>query len=168
MERLTDEELLTYCNEYLLYEENTGLLRWKKKSGWAMTVGVEAGSMQGNGYRKVKIHKKTYLTHRIVFLMCNGHLPKNVDHKDGDKLNNKIDNLRACTQQQNCYNQKIARHNKSGVKGVHWCKSVKKWQAGIRHNRQYISLGYFDNLERAAEAVRQKRAELHGEFANHG
>jgi len=63
----------------------------------------------------------------LIFLYHHGYLPKFVDHIDGNKKNNRIENLREATKSQNAMNQKVSTRNTSGIKGVMWHKRDKKW-----------------------------------------
>jgi hypothetical protein len=94
--------------------------------------------------------------------------PVTVDHIDGDKQNNHIDNLRAATPSQNGANQFLTKANKSGVKGVSWAKKSNKWNACIRVNGKNKNLGYFVDLEDAKDFVVLAREMTYQEFANHG
>lgn len=106
-----------------------------------------------------------YLMHRIIMDACKG---QQIDHKDGNGLNNQRMNLRFCTISQNLQNQRISKHpsKHSKYKGVTWHKSAKKWQASIRgENHRDYYLGSFVNEEDAAKAYDKKAKELFGEFA---
>ena len=100
--------------------------------------------------------------------MHKGYLPDILDHIDGNKLNNRIENLRECTEVQNCYNAKTPKNNTSGIKGVSWSKRLKKWRAQIQVNGKKKSLGFFFDKEVADQIIRIERARLHGEFSNNG
>ena len=89
----------------------------------------------------------------------------NVDHIDGDGLNNTRSNLRIVTQSQNCMNMRIPRHNTSGYKGVSWDKSRSLWSAKLMFEQKTINLGRFKTAELAAEAYNKKARELFGEYA---
>lgn len=89
----------------------------------------------------------------------------NVDHINGDKLDNRKENLRVCTQAQNIANSKINKSNKSGYKGVYWNKERHKWSTQIKFNRKSMHIGHFVDLEDAAHAYDTKARELFGEFA---
>ncbi len=91
-----------------------------------------------------------------------------VDHIDGNGLNNQRHNLREATYNQNAHNVGKRRDNKSGVKGVFWEKRRAKWVAKLECFKKHYYCGEFDTLQAATEAVRAKREELHGEFCNHG
>ena len=89
-----------------------------------------------------------------------------IDHIDGNSLNNQKNNLRICTQSQNCSNQKIGKSNTSGYKGVSYNKGQGKYNSRIRFNKKLIHLGYFVNLKDAARAYNEAAVKYHGEFAN--
>jgi hypothetical protein len=149
------------------YDKETGDLIWKVSKG-GVTSGAVVGCITQYGYKQVRINKKSYLAHRIVFLLHKGYLPKTLDHINGDRVDNRIENLRPVTINQNQHNRKLNKNNTSGHKGVSWCKLTNKWKTSIKLEGKRINLGTFDNLEEAAEVVREAREELHGSYANHG
>lgn len=155
----------SYLHECFTYG-GTGHLYWKIKKG-IYKPGDRAGSV-GDIYSKIKLDQKTYKVHRLVFLFFHGYLPVEVDHIDGNKDNNRIDNLRAATREQQGYNTKTPVTNKSGVKGVSWNASHNKWEARLKCNNKKLFLGYFKELDEAREVIRKARELYHGEFANHG
>ena len=87
-----------------------------------------------------------------------------VDHIDGDGLNNRRSNLRLATKSQNTQNQRINRRNTSGFKGVSFHKSSGTWRAAIRMNRKRKHLGCFRTPEAAHAAYSAASAEYHGQF----
>lgn len=139
---------------------------------WKITKGNRAhGSVAGclnisNGYRSIFIDGYAYREHRLAFLYVFNLSPKYIDHIDGNSSNNRIENLRECTQRQNCQNRVIKSDNMSGVKGVGWHKG--RWRARINIKNKQIHIGYFDEIKDAEGAVRLARIKHHGEFANHG
>jgi hypothetical protein len=149
--------------EYLDYKE--GKLFWKKQSSSNIRIGTEAGTLNERGYIQVKIFNKRYYAHRLVFFMFNDYFPQEVDHKDGNKSNNKIENLRPATKSQNQHNAKININNTSGVKGVSWDKRNKKWKAQIAVNKKNYQLGRFDTLEMATQVINEFRKQYHNEYA---
>jgi hypothetical protein len=155
-------------NELFEYDKETGDLIWKVCKARRVKVGDIAGYPQSTGYKRLKINAKDYLVHRIVFLMHKGYLPKTIDHINGDRLDNRIENLRAVTANQNQHNRKLNSNNTSGFKGVSWCKRDNKWKAAIKLEGKKINLGRFNTPEEADAVVRKAREELHGSFANHG
>lgn len=132
---------------------------WNKKN-----AGKRAGCYSGK-YGLVNLKNYFYYVHRIIFLMHNGFLPKEIDHIDGNPKNNRIENLREVKGAGNQQNQKLSKKNTSGYKGVIWSKDKKKWRAEVGHKRKNIFLGYFANIEDAAKTARLAREVLHGEFA---
>lgn len=88
-----------------------------------------------------------------------------VDHKNGNSLDNRRCNLRLTTSQQNSWNSKRPKNNKSGYKGVSFSKPMKKWRARIHVNKQEISLGYFDNIIEAAIAYNKGALKYFGKYA---
>lgn len=88
-----------------------------------------------------------------------------VDHINGDTLDNRISNLRLVTGAENAINRKKNKNNSSGHKGVSWNKRLTKWQAQIRFDGERIHLGFYHDLEEAADAYRDASMRLHGKLA---
>ena len=151
------------------YDQNTGNLIRRTRPAYRVHIGDIAGGISSDtGYMITKIDGKQYLNHRIVFLHQKGYLPKFLDHKDCDRLNNRIGNLRECTSSENSQNRKISENNSSGVKGVYWEKKRNKWRAQVCIKGAHYHLGRFNNIEDAKQALIIKRLEIHKGFANHG
>jgi hypothetical protein len=142
-----------------------GKLLWKKRTGPRSNPNEAAGSLTPQGYLRVKFDKKNYLIHRLIYLWHTGKMPVFVDHKDQNKANNKIENLRPATKSQNNCNTKLRKDNKSGFCGVHWHKATNTWAAQINVNNQGLHIGLFDDKEKAAIAYNEAAIRLHGEFA---
>lgn len=91
--------------------------------------------------------------HRFILSLHENDITgKVVDHIDHNTLNNRKENLRICTNQQNVTNSRIPKNNTSGHKGVYWAKDKHKWTAQISINNKTIYLGRYDNIEDAIEA----------------
>lgn len=88
-----------------------------------------------------------------------------IDHKDGNKLNNQKSNLRICSHKENGMNRKVQNNNKSGYKGVHIHKLTGKWRAMISINNKSMHLGLFNNKEKAVKAYNDAAKKYYGEFA---
>lgn len=103
---------------------------------------------------------------RIHRLLLGATDPKiQVDHINGNKLDNRKKNLRLATNQQNQYNVGLRKDNTSGYKGVSWYKKGKKWHAAIRNGNKSIHLGYFKTAVEAARAYDKAAVEFFGEYA---
>ena len=87
-----------------------------------------------------------------------------VDHINRNPLDNRRENLRIVTQQENCMNLTISKNNKSGVPGVCWDKDANKWKAEIRYKYKKINLGRFEKLEDATKARKDAEIKYFGEF----
>jgi hypothetical protein len=145
-----------------LFEYRDGKLYWKQP-GKSRQMGKPAGSVIGDGYACIRIQYKLYRVHRLVWVMYGNEPVPYIDHINGDKLDNRIENLRAATHSQNCMNRCQRSDNKSGVKGVRLKNG--KWYGSIVLNGKTHCAGYFIKKEDAAIAVDKLRKELHGEFA---
>ena len=156
-EGLTQERLNSLYN----YDPDTGLLVSKKfksrREHWAKP---------GN-YITVSIDNKSFLAHRLIWMMVYGHWPDEIDHINGNKQDNSLCNLRNVTALENRRNKCIQKNSTSGVMGVYWHAHHEKWLALIRVNYKLLHLGYFSNKEDAIAA--RKAAEVnHGFHKNHG
>ena len=116
-------------------------------------------------YARLVVDRKAYALHRLIFLHCNGWLPKIVDHIDNDRNNNAIENLREATQQQNCLNRVTHKNSKSGIKNVYFVTSMKKWCVAMYVQRKQKIIGYFEDLEFAELAAIEARNKFHCSFA---
>jgi hypothetical protein len=127
--------------------------------------GTKAGYLNNTGYLRVKINQKGYLIHRLIYVSHHGYLPKMIDHINGNPLDNRIENLREATSYENQYNAKARKDNYSGIKGIGWNKTKKKWIVRIRINGVRKHLGAFEDLELAELVILEARDKYHKEFA---
>ena len=153
------------------YDREAGVLYWRIRNSNNTRRNYVAGSIKGNnnGYRRVRIKGKIYMEHRIIMMLCFGHIPENaeIDHINHVRDDNRLCNLRFVTGSENSRNKSVSSKNTTGVTGVHFSKTRKKYVAQIRVNRKTIHLGCFYTLEEAAAARRE--AELkYGFHSNHG
>ena len=153
------------------YDRETGVLYWRIRDRNTIRRKYVAGSIKGakDGYRRVGIKGKTYQEHRIIMMLCFGHIPENaeIDHINHVRDDNHLVNLRFVTRSENRKNQSVNSKNATGVTGVTFDKNRNKYRAQIKVNRKAIYLGIFDTLEEAAAA----RAEANLKFKfnnNHG
>ena len=91
-----------------------------------------------------------------------------VDHRNGDGLDNRRSNLRPCSHSQNMCSQKKNITNKSGFKGVNFCKQQKRWRADITSQGKRYNLGRYDTKEEAKKAYDKKAKKLFGSFFKSG
>lgn len=153
------------------YDRETGVLYWRIRNGNHTRRNYVAGSIKGNnnGYRRVRIKGKNYMEHRIIMTLCFGHIPENaeIDHTNHVRDDNRLCNLRFVTGSENSRNKSVSSKSTTGVTGVHFSKTRKKYVAQIKVNRKIMHIGMFDTLEEAAAARRE--AELkYGFHSNHG
>jgi hypothetical protein len=158
---------LTQEEAHRLFEYRDGSLFWRErpKTSCKPKEDAEAGTASGHGYRKIRRGKKTYYVHQLIFLMQHGYIPEVVDHIDGNKSNNYVENLRASSKSLNACNSKLPSHNTSGTKGVIWLKRECKWVARVQINKKVIHLGTFDDIELASLVSDEARRLYHGEHA---
>lgn len=112
--------------------------------------------INNNGYRHGHILGERRLAHQVVFALSYGHWPTLVDHIDRDRLNNRPENLREVSAQQNSLNSAMQKNNTSGFRGVTWSNRYRKWV--VRYCRIY--LGHFSDKEEAALAYDRARLRL--------
>jgi hypothetical protein len=150
-----------------LFEYKDGTLLWKTDRKSNKVKGRAAGSPNDDGYILIKIEGAVYKAHHIVWSMHNLEIPDGfvLDHINGDPADNRIENLRLASRQQNNCNAKLRCDNTSGVKGVSWYKKSSKWIGQIQHAGRKIHVGLFESVDEAATAVSKVRALLHGEFS---
>jgi hypothetical protein len=118
-------------------------------------------------YLATTVRGETFYLHRLVWQYHRGTVPSVIDHIDNDPTNNRIENLRECTNAENQYNSAIKRNNKAGHKGVvfHPKCVAKPWQAKIVAAGKVHSLGYFATPEQAGAAYAKAAPHFAGAFA---
>jgi hypothetical protein len=105
--------------------------------------------------------RKSVLMHRVIM----GDPERfHVDHRDGNGLHNRRENLRHATRAQNNRNKRTPQNNTSGFKGVYWHKIARKWRAKIAFNGRSKHIGLYDTVEDAHAAYREASVKYHGEF----
>jgi hypothetical protein len=149
--------------EYFKYAD--GKLFWKKTDTNRCKIGDEVGFFDELGYRKVNFKYRKEAVHRLIFLMHYGYLPREIDHADGNPSNNRIENLRAASINENRQNTKLRKDNSSGLKGITWDKSRNKWLVRVNCNKKTVYQGRFDDLELAELVAIEARDKYHKEFA---
>jgi hypothetical protein len=146
------------ADDRFFYVEDTGEL-------FDRMTGAIAGRVEKNrntSYRKMYAFGKTIRAHQIVWVIFYGVWPDGeVDHEDGDGLNNRISNLRCGTRSQNQRNQRPGKRNKSGFIGISWQKAEERWQVHIWIDGKRKNIGSFKRLKHAV-AARRTAADANG------
>jgi len=153
---VTQEEL----KKLLHYEPTTGVFTWRVRRQ-RIAAGTIAGTIMNRGYCRIHVNNKLYLSHRLAWLYVYGKLPKELDHINREKTDNRIENLREISHQKNTKNQSLRSDNKSGFTGINWHKCVNKWQVRLRTNGTNIQGGCFSSLKEAV-LVRNRLEKQHG------
>lgn len=162
---MTDKEIYVKANS--LFDYKDGKLIRKVNAGRGIQ-GNAAGCVNGRGYLQTSIHQKIYFVHRLIWLLHYKKMPFMIDHINGDRLDNRVENLREVTSSENSQNRSIANNNTSGIKGVSWFAQSCKWKATIMVNGVHNYLGLYVDIRDAERAVCDYRKKIHGEYANNG
>lgn len=151
-----------------MFDTFTGDLIWNTAPRYhSELLGQRAGTDNGVGYRQVQFNRKMHKVSHIVWLIEHGKYPaEDLDHINHDRSDNRLENLRLATKEQNLANSMLRQDNKSGYKGVGWHKQSQKWRARVTHEGKCYFSGCFDKLEDAVAARQKLAKELFGEFAN--
>ena len=152
------------------YNVNTGVFTNKITRSNRAKIGEVAGntdSANPSKYSDIWLEGKHYAAHRLAWFYCFKEWPTHyLDHIDGNKSNNALDNLREATNNENKYNIKIRKDNSAGYKGVSLDRRCGRYRAYITFNKKQKSLGYYNTAEEASEAYKKAAKELHGTFYN--
>ena len=157
---------LSILSQYIKYNPYCGIGVWLMSPCNRVKVGAIAGKIN-NGYLKIKFQHKTYMGHRLFWLLHTGYDPGQltIDHIDQNKLNNKFNNLRLATLSEQQRNVRTRLNNKSGHRGVYWNAKNQKYEAQITNNQKLMYIGQYDTLNAAIAARQAKELELYGEFS---
>ena len=156
-----DQKLLTELFDYI-----DGNLVWKVNRGRLAKSGQVAGHLDEKaGYIRTCVKGKLYLLHRLIYLYHFGIVPDCIDHINGNPLDNRIENLREASKQENCLNRGFNKNNTSGVKNVSWHKGKQKWGVSITVYGKKKHLGDYEDLELAELIAEEARNKFYGSFA---
>lgn len=154
-------------NRLLAYNPFTGDLS-RKTTTSQFKSGDKAGWINAIGYRCLSIERKTYLAHRVAWLLSTRSWPKDqIDHINHNRADNRWCNLREATRRENQRNVSLASSNTSGYTGVFWSKQRKRWQARITIDDKQIHLGFYLSKDDAISA-RVRANKKYGFHKNHG
>jgi hypothetical protein len=173
---MTEFELLSYIRKHFYYNVKKGGLYYLESRG-NRAANSRVGSVhKSSGYRRVGIggagKQKVYTEHRLVFLFHKGYLPKLTDHINNKRTDNRIENLRECTQRQNTMNTSSRKNSSSKYRGV---RKLVEYQASgekvlfiaqIYFEGKNIHLGRFEDEDNAALAYNEASKKYFGEFGN--
>jgi len=153
--------------EVLTYNPLTGKLFWKMRVGARGFPGQEAGHFDSHhGYMNVQVKGRGYRSHRVAWLLYYGDWPEGqIDHINGNKVDNRIVNLRDVTQRQNLFNKPPYTKTTSRFKGVSYRADNNTWRAVIQRDGKSVSIGHFLCEREAALAYNYKAENLFGPYA---
>lgn len=168
MQKLTKEDE-QYIRDNLRYDPETGELWWTKPLQ-GRQINKPVGSNTGDGYLQLylSVTSRVYnlKSHRVCWFLYYGSWPNSMlDHIDGDGTNNKVDNLRLVSNQENQMNKRAKVGCSSKYKGVHWCKQRERWRSRIKISGKFTFLGSYTSEEEAARAYDKAARETFGEYA---
>jgi hypothetical protein len=161
----------------VIYDPDTGTFTWLPRpvsarsartdkawnSRWA---GKPAGYMRPDGYVAITVGDVPYLAHRLAWLLTHGEWPaEDIDHRDRNRSNNAISNLRVASRTENLRNSSIRNDNTSGVRGVWKRADYDCWVAEIMVEGKKVGLGHFRTKEEAIQARETGERRLFGEFS---
>lgn len=148
--KLIPEEI----REFIEYDPETGVLTWLKSCG-RVKAGREAATSGDYGYKKLVFRGKSYLAHRLAWFLSTGSQPNHIDHIDGNRSNNLINNLRNIKPEENNFNRPS--HRRGNPLGVDFVRG--KWRARKLRSMMFVNepraLGWFTSKEEAGKVVDQ-------------
>lgn len=165
---------LSLIKEFLHYQPSTGAWTWRKRPSIKVPLGSVAGSLcplsrnPDGGYITIQFKRQLYKAHRLAWLYMTGEDPgeREIDHINGDRSDNRFENLRLAERSGQSWNLKKPVTNKSGQKGLWWDSKKSLWLAYVRKDG-VIYKKRSKSRKVALEWLYQKRRELHGEFTRH-
>jgi len=150
--------------ERLSYDPLTGLFT-RLTSHRIDRAGKKPGALNTNGHLQIRVDGRLYLAHRLAWLYVHGTWPTGqLDHFNGVRDDNRIDNLRDCSNKQNSENRKMHARNTSGYRGVSFDKKRQKFRAYVGHEGRMCLVGFYDKVDEAGAAAKAARDAL---FTHH-
>jgi hypothetical protein len=156
----THEEMLAALKEYLYYDPDTGEFSCIKPSG-KRKAGQKVGT-KNNGYLQIGFGGFRDRAHRLAWLYVHGVMPTEIDHINGNRMDNRLCNLRNVSHKLNSQNvRKPPSHNSTGFLGVSYFKASKKYSSYITIDGKKKHLGYFHNPDEAHQVYLQAKRKAH-------
>ena len=150
--------------QLLHYNRRTGLFRWKVRRSTSSPAGSIAGRTESKGYTQIGVDGTRYMAHRLAWLWCKGEISDAlvIDHINGDRQDNRIENLRAVSFTENLhYHRRVHPFSRSQLLGVSYnVKSAacgRPWVARIQRFGKRVTLGTFTRPEEAYKAYQKAR-----------
>lgn len=142
---IATQDIYDELHKKFIYLPETGLLIEKKTD-------QIVGRLMSPGYLRICFLNINEYVHQIAYFMYHGYLPKQIDHRNRIKTDNRIANLRDATHAENVRNTGNSVVNKSGVKGVTWNRHADRWTVTITHKKKSVHIGLFKNFINAVKA----------------
>lgn len=160
---------LSFFEENIHYNEETGILTWKVDRNYNAKAGDECGSFDTRGYRQINILGKVLKGHKVAWFLHYKVWPEqDIDHINCDRADNRISNLRLANRHEQMRNTRVRKQSKTQIKGVHYDRSRDNYQAFIHVNGRRKHLGRFASAEDAHNAYCNAADYYYAEFANYG
>jgi hypothetical protein len=153
-----------HIREWLSYDPDTGIFRWKKVPRGCHKRTGECGGVTDTGYVSIFFEGKRYQAHRLAWWLTHGWLPVEIDHKNTIRTDNRLANLRPANSSLNKRNRAYG-HGVSGYKGVSPSKTSTPWRAYISPGGRQQHLGHYHTAEDAARAYDAAARKQYGEYA---
>ena len=149
--------------ERLQYDPETGALTWRVRPNGRVPANTQAGCVADTGYRVVRIDGRQWKAHRLAWVLAHGSEPAgDIDHIDGDRLNNRLSNLREANDSENGQNRRRANRNSaSGLLGVVAPTGRAVFHASIRVSGKKIHLGSYLTAQDAHSAYLKAKRWMH-------
>lgn len=151
--------------ELLHYDRKTGVFTSLVDAPKRPKGTVVAGCTQRDGYVLICVGGRRYLAHRLAWFYVTGCWPRELDHKDRVKTNNRVSNLRECSRAQNIHATGLTARNTSGFKGVFKRQGRESWMVRIRVDGNLVGLGEFKCPKQGAHAYDKAAKRFFGPFA---
>ncbi len=149
------------------YRPETGEFIRKLPTNPRSRPGTPVTAKNDEGYTVITLMGARLRAHRVAWAWMTGQWPQeDIDHRNGDRADNRFVNLREANRSQNLQNAGLRSSNKTGYKGVHFCHQRQKFVAQIKINKRNTGLGRFQTLEEAVAVRLAAEKEHYGEFAS--